>query len=283
MTQQPSDLISIANPKLSAKLEKQAHQEEVKAERESENHQDNSYQNFKKDVWKAVFTLNLMRYGLALFLLILLSLREVDLNLGLFDDLIHPTWFVLSTIILLLSAITFSFLTMKRLLALSQILITQFCVDLILASIMVHSTGSVMSGFSLLFFVIVTTGSVVLKRKQALALASGAIILVFYEHLYSVFTNHINIEANFTILGGYGALLMGVALLVSALAQRLRHAELKKFIPGNESIEEYLVREEIEALKSALNKTEGNKTEAAKLLGMTFRSFRYKLTKYDIA
>ena len=76
---------------------------------------------------------------------------------------------------------------------------------------------------------------------------------------------------------------MAVSLLISALAQRLRHAELRKFIPGNESIEDYLIREEVEALKSALNKTDGNKTEAAKLLGMTFRSFRYKLTKYDIA
>jgi len=76
---------------------------------------------------------------------------------------------------------------------------------------------------------------------------------------------------------------MGSAVLISALAQRVRHAELRKFIPGHESIEDYLTREEITALKSALNKTNGNKTEAAKLLGMTFRSFRYKLTKYDIA
>ena len=283
MTQKPSDLISIANPKLSAKLEKQAHQEEVKAERESEKQQTDSHQNFKKDIWKAVFTLNLMRYGLALFLLILLALREAELNFGLLNDMTHPTFFVISVIIMLLSAITFSFLTMTKKLALSQILVTQFAVDLILASVMVHSTGSIMSGFSLLFFVIVTTGSVVLKRKYALGLASAAIILVFYEHLYSVFSAHTEIEANFTILAGYGLLLMAVSLLISGLAQRLRHAELRKFIPGNESIEDYLVREEVEALKSALNKTDGNKTEAAKLLGMTFRSFRYKLTKYDIA
>ena len=284
MATKPSDLISIANPKLSEKLEKQAHKEEIKAERELEHEQNtDAHQNFKKDVWKAVFTLNLMRYGLALFLIILVALREVDLNIGMLDMLIHPSWFVISTIIMLISAISFSFLTMTRKAALSQILITQFVVDLILASVMVHSTGSITSPFTLLFFVIVTTGSVVLRRKQALALASGAVILVFYEHLYSVLSNHIDISANFTVLAAYGLLLMGVAMLVSSLAQRLRNAELRKFIPGHESIEDYLVREEIAALKSALNKTEGNKTEAAKLLGMTFRSFRYKLTKYDIA
>ena len=62
----------------------------------------------------------------------------------------------------------------------------------------------------------------------------------------------------------------------------VRKAELQTFMPGNESIEDYLVREEINALKSALLETQGNKTEAAKLLGMTFRSFRYKVSKYEL-
>lgn len=283
MTNKPSDLISIANPKLSEKLEKQAHKEEIKAEREQEKNQTEAHYDFRQDIWKAVFTLNILRYGLAIFLLTLIALREVNLELGLLEDLIHPTWFVISTIILLLSAITFSFLTMTRKAPLSQILISQFCADLVLASLMVHSTGSITSAFALLFFVIVTTGSVVLKRKQALALASGATLLMFYEHLFSVFSAHVEIKASFSILAGYGVLIMAAAVLISALAQRLRHAELRTFVPGHESIEDYLVREEVNALKSALNKTDGNKTEAAKLLGMTFRSFRYKLTKYDIA
>ncbi|HEB01807.1 MAG TPA: hypothetical protein ENI12_01085 [Nitrospirae bacterium] len=33
---------------------------------------------------------------------------------------------------------------------------------------------------------------------------------------------------------------------------------------------------------SAVASINGNKTEAAKLLGLKFRSFRHKLTKYDI-
>ena len=283
MTTKPSDLLSIANPKLSEKLEKQAHKEELVAEREQEKKHTEAHHNFRKDIWKAVFTLNLLRYALALFLLIIISLRQVNIAPSILDNLIHPMWFVLSTIILLMSAVTFSFFTMTRKAALSHILITQFAVDLILASALVHSTGSITSTFTLLFFVIVTTGSVVLRRKYALALASGATILMFYEHLYSVFSAHTEIEPSFSTLAGYAILLMAAGILISALAQRLRHAELRAFVPGNESIEDYLVREEINALKSALNKTDGNKTEAAKLLGMTFRSFRYKLTKYDIA
>lgn len=75
---------------------------------------------------------------------------------------------------------------------------------------------------------------------------------------------------------------MFMGFAISSLARVVRHSELRTFEPGNESIDEFLKREEIKALKSALEATEGNKTEAAKLLGMTFRSFRYKLSKFDI-
>ncbi len=54
------------------------------------------------------------------------------------------------------------------------------------------------------------------------------------------------------------------------------------FMPGDEPIENYLERTEKQALLMALRRCNGRKTDAAKLLGMSFRSFRYKLTKYDI-
>jgi two-component system response regulator PilR (NtrC family) len=38
---------------------------------------------------------------------------------------------------------------------------------------------------------------------------------------------------------------------------------------------------EMTLLRRALQKTNGNKTEAAKLLGLTFRSFRHRLQKYE--
>ena len=40
---------------------------------------------------------------------------------------------------------------------------------------------------------------------------------------------------------------------------------------------------ETQLLKDALNRTGGNRTEAAKLLGISFRSIRYKLDKFGIA
>ena len=35
-------------------------------------------------------------------------------------------------------------------------------------------------------------------------------------------------------------------------------------------------------IEKALERTSGNKTQAARLLGMSFRSFRYRLAKYDL-
>lgn len=48
-----------------------------------------------------------------------------------------------------------------------------------------------------------------------------------------------------------------------------------------QSIDHLLQQTEQEAIIDALKKTSGNKTQAAKLLGISFRSLRYKLTKFD--
>jgi two-component system response regulator PilR (NtrC family) len=48
-------------------------------------------------------------------------------------------------------------------------------------------------------------------------------------------------------------------------------------------LEETLLNTELHYIREALGKTGGNKTEAAKLLGLSFRSFRYKLEKLGIS
>ncbi|WP_456433808.1 sigma-54-dependent transcriptional regulator [Thermosulfuriphilus sp.] len=47
-------------------------------------------------------------------------------------------------------------------------------------------------------------------------------------------------------------------------------------------LEELLAKIEMDLLKQALERTGGVKTEAAKLLGLNFRSFRYRLAKYGL-
>ncbi|MCH2190258.1 MAG: hypothetical protein MK188_04975 [Gammaproteobacteria bacterium] len=285
MTTKPSDLIAIANPDLAKKLADSKENLTKKVEREERNPKANTaHITYKQEVWRAVFALNLFRY---VFSLVLLGLGVQDQlrnqgSLKLVRNLIQTEIFMGCAILLLCSAILFTIFTKTRRLPLRIILISQFIIDTLTAGFIVHATGSISSGFSLLFFLVVITGSVVLKRTDALALAAGSVLVIFFEHFYSVMIADGSVSWRFDSLAMYGLILMTMALSISHLARLVRRAELQTFVPGNESIEDYLVREEINALKSALTETGGNKTEAAKLLGMTFRSFRYKLSKYKI-
>lgn len=291
MTTKPSDLIAIANPQLAEKLAEKKSSSKKTSSPDNDSPRNNAehaesnapaYKTYNQEVWRAVFTLNIFRYFFALIIL----------GLGLFNDVIpdfqglkslnHPAIFTVCAIVLLASASLFTLLTKTRGLPLRTILVSQFSIDTLAAGFIVHATGSIASGFSLLFFLIVITGSVVLSRAQAVALAAGSVMVIFFEHFYSVLISIEIVEWRFDSLAMYGILLMAVGLGVSHFARMIRRAEMKSFVPGNESIEEYLVREEINALKSALSASNGNKTEAAKLLGMTFRSFRYKVSKYEI-
>ncbi|MBL4673831.1 MAG: hypothetical protein JKX81_16345 [Arenicella sp.] len=278
----PAGLIAIANPALAKKLNDNNESSKNKVVEQAAAKKPTQLVTFDQDRWRAVLTLNILRYGLALFLLAMSSLPSVFDDFHASDHLIHPSLFKVSAIAMLVSAVCFTVFTSKRVFELKYVLISQFSVDIVLAGLLTHAAGSISSNFILLFFVVVTTGSVVLRRKPALALASGATIIMLYEHLYSSLKDNAVIDSKFDTLALYCLTLMFAAWGISYIASRLRHAELKSFIPGNESIEEYLVREEKVALKAALESTNGNKTEAAKLLGMTFRSFRYKLTKYEL-
>ncbi|MGE5472399.1 MAG: sigma-54-dependent transcriptional regulator [Bacteroidota bacterium] len=51
---------------------------------------------------------------------------------------------------------------------------------------------------------------------------------------------------------------------------------------GSETLDDYLNRLERQAIFEALQKTEGNRTAAARLLGVTFRSLRYRLERLGI-
>ena len=277
MAQNAASLISIANSDLAQKLEEKAVQV---AEIESLSKVEFEH-TLKKDIWQAVLILNVLRYGLAVLLVCIVVPAQINPAWSFIDNLQNPGTFLLCAMILLLSAIAFSYLSKNRLVPLDPLLLAQFALDLILVTVVIHITGSIASNFSLLYFIVCTTGAVTLPRKYAIGLASGAVILMFYEHFYSVLVNDLP-EPRYLRLAIYGLILIFFAWLISSMAQGIRRSEIKNYVPGDETIDEYLVRQEKTALKAALATTEGNKTEAAKLLGMTFRSFRYKLTKYDI-
>ena len=276
MNMKHSDLIAIANSDLAEKLDQQGDLKQNISSSKS------AASSFNEDIWKAVYTLNLLRYILGISFLIIIAAPSIDPQWNMLKEFNHPRLFFYITIALLISAVIFSYLTRYRDVEFNVLASTQFSLDLVLTMLITHSAGSIASNLALFYVIVVATGSVVLPRKHALGLAAGAIILLFSEHLFSVWQSDGLIQLNSLLLTLYGFALFGSAALISYLAERIRLVELQKFIPGDEPIDEFLVREEINALKAALEETNGNKTEAAKLLGMSFRSFRYKFTKYDI-
>ena len=280
MNTKSCDLIAIANADLAKKLNSQAEKKEKSQDTPPEKQAESS---FKEEIWRAVYTLNLFRYALGIALLIIIVLPAVDPNWQLIEMPLHPRLFFVSTIILLLSAVAFSYISKYQQLNFNLVVAVQFSLDLVLAALITYCTGSTSSGFSLLYMVAVGTGSVVLPRKLALGLSAGAIILMFFEHFYSLLATTDTLKANYGLLVRNAIILFAISWLISKMAERIKQSEVPNFVPGNESIEDFLVREEKKALAAALQQANGNKTEAAKLLGMTFRSFRYKLSKYDIS
>ena len=76
-----------------------------------------------------------------------------------------------------------SYVSKHREMEFNSLIAAQFSLDVLLSAFLTHATGSVDSNFVILYMVTVATGSVVLPRKHALALASGAIIALFHRAL----------------------------------------------------------------------------------------------------
>lgn len=283
MNTRPSDLIAIANSDLAQRLEQESAKKSPQVDDLASNDVEEIIKrDFDDDVFQAVYALNILRYILGLALAGLVTSLSLWPAANLLSPPLYPTVFLGCALALICSAILFSYLSKNRSLGLIQLASVQFSLDLLLAALLTYSMGGANIVFILLYFVVVSTGSIVLPRIYALALAVGATILLFGEHFLSVWMGHIADGPNYEYIAASGFLLLGLSALINHLASRIRAAEHQNFDPRKESIDEYLAREEATALLAALKSTEGNKTEAAKLLGMSFRSFRYKLGKYEL-
>lgn len=269
------DLVSIANPRLANRLRTQPTEESLDSLL-----LDN--QALREQTWRAILILNLMRYVLALALLLdrAVELNMLSANVELFTH--RPTVFFVATVTLLLSAIAFSYLSKVRKGHIEKVLGIQFFIDLVLITTLIHISGMSSNDLFFFYFIVVSTGSVALTRRQSLGLASAAFIMMFTEQLDATYVHYSTTALSLDALAGSGAILLISAFVISSLAHQIRKRQFRGFVPGGESLESYLIREEIAAIKTTLAKTQGNKTKAAALLGLSFRAFRYKLAKHGL-
>lgn len=284
-TTKASDLIAIANPELAERLaSEQAEQSDSDS---GQSH--TAHAQFNADLWKTLIVLNYLRYAFAIACLFMLFAENQFKAFSFFGQLEHRNIIYAAIVIFPFSAILIAYLSKTRRLPLKPIMAAQFSLDLLQTILFIHVTDNQSSFFLVIYFLIVATGSIILSRREALGLASAAIILMFLERGYSClesecFAAPFSRVANSSEIGLFAILLMLVAYGISHLASNIRRQnKISSYKLGDESIESYLIKQEKEALKSALKASNGNKTEAAKLVGMTFRSFRYKLSKYEIS
>ena len=294
MTTKHSDLIAIANPDLAKKLDschttkesaaaKSTAQSEAGQESPAMDDRTKTASTFKQEIWRSIFALNLIRGCLGIIFVGVGVVAVIYPDWNLAQRLTNNKLFLIGASLVFLSAVVFAYTSKyKKDFDFDLLVGAQLTLDMLLAALLTYSAGGIESNVALLYLVVAATGSVVLPRKHALGLASGGIILMFVEHFYHIWGGDTIIRPYYVLLIRYSLLMLAASLLISYLAERIKAAEFKGFVPGNQTIEDYLITEETKALKAVLEQTQGNKTEAAKLLGMTFRSFRYKLTKYDI-
>lgn len=76
-----------------------------------------------------------------------------------------------------------------------------------------------------------------------------------------------------------GALIVADDLQINPAAESTREGGA---LDVTDSLQDYLDRVERAAILDALEKTSGNRTQAAKVLGVTFRSFRYRMERLGI-
>jgi two-component system, NtrC family, response regulator PilR len=100
-----------------------------------------------------------------------------------------------------------------------------------------------------------------------------------------------NIRELQNIIEGAVSLTQGDTVEVDALPEHIRKAKTLtqsnsqapfQLPPEGMNLEKYLLDIELKAINQALELANGNKTKAGEILGMSFRSFRYRLKKLDL-
>lgn len=193
---------------------------------------------WKDHTWKALFYLNIFRFSLALIFctMAIFGADKTDITIT------NLRLFLSASLLMLATSIIYAFAYSQAKNYAKQLTSAQFIIDLLLAILIIHACGSVNSNLGFLLYIVVGTGSVVLPRLQALALAAGAILLMFYEHFYSIFSY--SIEPKYSMIGFLGAALFATSMIVSNLARRARLAEVSL----GEEHEKLLALEEINQL-----------------------------------
>lgn len=170
--------------------------------------------------WRPLRQINQYRLLLALGLLVVFY-KDGWLN---FLGSEHPYLFLTSLIILLCSSILFLFLSIRGSPQLETQVILSNASDILLITLLTHSSGGLSSSLSILLIINVTATGIFLKGKHPFVFAALASIAVLGEQTFN-FLDKTSHSTEYTHAGLLGLVFFATSFLASTLSNRVRRSE----------------------------------------------------------
>ncbi|MGH1541792.1 MAG: sensor histidine kinase [Arenicella sp.] len=174
---------------------------------------------WSRDMLRALQLFNLLRFGLSIFLLAMIYFQGTTSSLGK----ANPTLFLVACVTLTVTGLFYFFNADNDKRAFKLITFLQFLVDIVLVTLMMHASGGILSGMTMVLFIIVAAGCVVLRLNYGSGLAVAAIALLWIEHMLS--TKVLLNDSNFEAVGITSAGILVTSIIIAKLARRARNVE----------------------------------------------------------
>ncbi len=177
-------------------------------------------QSESKELWQALYYFNLYRLVLATGFSALAVGRTESVNLGE----LSPSLFLSASIAMLVVSVVNTYTITQGKPAFSIQAYIQFSLDIVLVTVLAHTSGGISSGLSLLLIVPVAASGVVLTGRMAIFFAAMATLVSLADHSISL-TFGIHATGSFTQLGFLGIGLFSTGILLSFVSDRIRRAQ----------------------------------------------------------
>lgn len=131
-------------------------------------------------------------------------------------------FFQTSLLYVFLSLVLWIFIRQRRINFIQQVYIAAG-IDILLVTLLMHSSGGIESGLAVLLVITIGASSMLLSQRSTLALAAAATLMLLGYETYNGITSHK--AASYPIAGLLGFIYFTSALLVHWLAHRIRETE----------------------------------------------------------
>ncbi|WP_158527224.1 sensor histidine kinase [Pelagibaculum spongiae] len=199
--------------------------------------QDISY----RQTWQPLLLLNTFRLLLVILLAMLFVISRIPINADWLPEIVNNIGSKVgsSSVQLFLASISsyflvsaIEFVTIARNWPTFRAqTVCQIILDILLLTLLMHSSGGVQSGLGMLLIISISAGAVLLRGQVSLFLASIACLAVMFEHYVS---SQANPAINFDQPALLCAAFLGVAMLGTSLSRRVAESERLAYARGQD-------------------------------------------------